>query len=170
MKARTILAIVLSIALILFASTCFATDNTEQDAMSVVQNVMENAGDGVKNVVNGTGNVVGGAVTGIGRGIGNMGNSINEGMQNMENTTENTTENTENMGGMINDTNGDYTAQRTATTRDGTGATTGTFFGMNATAWTWVIMGIVGASIIALVWFYGKQREDGYNTKHDDNF
>ena len=149
MKTRTIFVIALSFALILFATNCFATDNAGNGAMSGVQNVLEGAGNGVRNVVNGTGNVVEDAANGIGRGIGNIGNSIDEGMNNMDNTN-----------------NGDYTAQRTATTAENNG----TFLGMNSTVWTWVIMGIIGAAIISLVWFYGKQHEDGYKPNHDDNY
>ena len=45
-----------------------------------------------------------------------------------------------------------YTATRTA-------ADEGTLLGMNATAWTWLIIGMVGIAIIALVWYYSMQHD-----------
>ena len=50
-----------------------------------------------------------------------------------------------------------YIATRTSTTDS-------RFMGMNATAWTWLILGIAGIAIVALVWYYGSQMR----TNHDD--
>jgi len=54
--------------------------------------------------------------------------------------------------GMLDTTDGNYTATRTATTNNN-------FLGMSDTAWTWLILGIVGAAIVGLVWYYGAQYE-----------
>ena len=161
MNTRTILTIIIIFALIFFTNNIFATNNTQQ-GNSTIQNVMENAGNGIRNVVNGTGNIVGGAISGISQEMSNMGNDITKGMQNME-------ENTGNMNGLSN-TNSNYNAERTATAGNDTTAPTSTFFGMDSTTWTWIIMGIVGIAIIALVWFYSKQRTDKYDSKNEDNF
>ena len=53
--------------------------------------------------------------------------------------------------------NSNYTATRTATTNQ-------TFMGMSSTAWTWLIIGIAGIAIVALVWYYGSQ----IRTSNDD--
>ena len=55
--------------------------------------------------------------------------------------------------------NGDYTATRTSTTQ-------ATFMGMNATAWTWLILGIAAIAIVALVWYYSMQLRDA--NSHND--
>ena len=31
-----------------------------------------------------------------------------------------------------------------------------TFMGMNATAWTWLVIGVLGVLVIGLIWYYGK--------------
>jgi len=57
-------------------------------------------------------------------------------------------------------TNTDYTATRTAT-NDDTG-----LFGMSTTSSTWLILGIVGAVILGLVWYYGSQYESRNYNNH----
>ena len=161
MKTKTFIAIIISFALILFTSSSFATNDMMNNMGNGVQNVLSNAGNGIRNVINGTGNVVENMASGIGEGINNMTND------NENNTANETTNDT--FGGLMTDDNNNnsYNATRTATTGNTTNAT---FLGMNATAWGWLIMGIVGAAIVGLVWFYGKQHEDGYTPKHDDNY
>ena len=55
-------------------------------------------------------------------------------------------------------TNSNYNASRTSTA---------TVLGMNATAWTWLIVGIVGVAIVALVWFYGKEHSESSNNNYN---
>lgn len=55
------------------------------------------------------------------------------------------------------DTNGGYTAARTSATGNMTNS------GFN-NALVWVVLGVTGAIIIALVWYYGTQ------TTHRDNY
>ena len=60
-----------------------------------------------------------------------------------------------------NTTTGNYNARRTATS--GT-----TYAGMTANVWTWLIVGILGVAIVALVLFYGRQRSDNVEHSHID--
>lgn len=125
--------------------------------------------NGIRNAVGGAENVVEDAGKGIAEGIRN----ITAGGENvMENVTGNTNgQVTDNRASDTTTTGtGNYTAGRTATatTRAATaGTNNGTFLGMNSMVWTWVIMAIFGAAIVALVWFYGKQHTSSYN--NDDN-
>ena len=60
--------------------------------------------------------------------------------------------------------NGDYTAQRTATTTDGTMA------GMNSTTWIWLIMAVLAVAIIALVYYYSAGlATNNRNNYHNDD-
>ena len=111
--------------------------------------------DGIRNVVGGAENVMENAGNGIVSGVRNV---TSAGQNTMENATGDMGNRT--MGGMTTDNN-DYTATRT-TTRAAT-TTNATFLGMSSTMWTWLIMGIVGVAIIALVWMYAKQNENSYN-------
>lgn len=137
MKAKTILAITISLFIILFSSSCFATTNMLNDVGNGMKNAADTVGNGVKNVVNGAGNMVDGATSGR-----------NKGMNNAENGIE----------GMTSDTN-NYTANKTSATTNNDA----TFLGMNSTAWAWLIMAVFGAIIVGMVIFYGKQKNDSYN-------
>ena len=53
--------------------------------------------------------------------------------------------------------NGAYNATRTSVDTQA-----GTFMGMNSTAWTWLIMAIAAIAIVALVWYYGTQRQSSH--------
>lgn len=152
MKTKTFLSLVIAFAIIFFSSTCFASNN-----------MIENATNGIRNVMGSAENVIDNAASGIGQGVGTIGNNISEGMNSAGRTIQNVTN-----GGLMNDTNNNYTATRTATSVTNTNGST--FLGMNATAWGWLIMAIVGAMIVGFVWYYGKQHEDGYNPNHEDNY
>lgn len=160
MKKLTIIALITALAVLLFGISSFAANNIASDAVN-----------GVRNVVGGAENVIGGAAgsitNGIRNGVSDVDNSTDNTMGTMNNN-RNTTGNT--MGTMTTDTNnnGGYNATRTATTRMATTGATGTFLGMGATAWGWLIMAIVGIVTVALVWFYGKERELNYN--NNDNY
>lgn len=112
---------------------------------SNANNMMQSAGNAVKNA----GNAIGNAAA-------KTGNTIVNGTRNLLNDAENLGNNTENMTddtATIYDTNNDdYTAQRTATTNTG-------LFGMSNTMSTWLILGVVGAIIVGLIWYYGAQYE-----------
>lgn len=117
------------LSIVFLSSYSFATNNTVQSA----RNTIMNAGNAVGNVAEQAGN-------GIVNGVENLGNDIMGGVEGM--TSDSTS---------IMDS--DYTATRTATT-------TGTsLFGMSYAASTWLILGVVGAIIIGLIWYYGAQFE-----------
>lgn len=149
MKLKTLISVVTALTIVIFGvSYSFAANN----------NIASDAAQGIRNIVGGAENVIENTAGGITNGMRN-------GMATMDNTTENDTDYTAS-GSMTTDNN-NYTATRTATTRT---AATGndTFLGMGATAWTWLVMSIVGITTIALVWYYGKERENNYN--RNDNY
>ena len=144
MKKKLYITLFILLAILTFSfSYTFATNN-----IAVV--------DGIRNVVGGAENVMENAGNGIVSGVRNV---TSAGQNTMENATDNMGNRT--MDGMTTDDT-DYTATRT-TTRMATDTTTGTFLGMSATMWTWLIMAIVGVAIIALVWMYAKQNNHSYN-------
>lgn len=148
MKKITLIAITTILAVILFGISSFAANNIASDAVN-----------GVRNVVGGAENAVGGAISGMTNGVRNGMSAVGNTVHDAGNTMK---------SGMTTDTNNNgYNATRTATTRMATN-NSATFLGMNATAWGWLIMATVGIITVALVWYYGKERENSYN--HDDNY
>lgn len=114
---------------------------------SFATNMIQSAGNAVKNAGNAIGNTAVRAKDAIANGTrdlvngaGTVGNDVMNGVNGTA-TGMYTTDNTN-----------DYTATRTATT--GTG-----LFGMNDTMSTWLILGIVGAVIVGLIWYYSSQYE-----------
>ena len=87
-------------------------------------------------------------------------NAIEDGARDIANTTKSATgaaensmnNNSNSMQNNNRSSNSTYTATRTATS-----TTNPTFLGMTSTAWTWLIIGIAGIAIVALVWYYGSQ-------------
>ena len=116
---------------------------------------------------NNDGSMLQDAANGVRDAVGGAENAIEDGAKDIANTTkgvtgsaENAMENKDNSGKTTNNNrtnNSYYTATRTATT-------TPTFMGMSSTAWTWLIIGIAGIAIVALVWYYGSQ----IRTSNDD--
>lgn len=149
MKKITLTAIVTIFAVLLFGISSFAANNIASDAVQ-----------GVRNVVGGAENVVGGAISGVTNGVRN-------GVNGVENTANHAGNKMQ--GTMTTTNNNGYNASRTATTRTATNTGSNTFLGMGATAWGWFIMAVVGIITVALVWYYGKERESGYN-HNDDNY
>lgn len=149
MKKKLYITILTLLAILTFSiSYTFASNN-----MAAV--------DGIRNVVGGAENVVENAGKGIVDGVRNV---TSAGQNTMGNVTGGARTQTQNTGNKIVDgTANGYTATRTTTTRAATGTNTGTFLGMNSTAWTWLIMAIVGIAIVALVWMYAKQNHHSYN-------
>lgn len=124
-------------------STCFAN------------NELQDAADGVRNVVGGAENAIEDAAKNISNASKDATEKMEQGANNIGNTMTNNHNNNRNE--IANNNN--YTATRTATTDN-------TFMGMNATAWTWLIMGIAAIAIIALVWYYSMQfRSSDYHGK-----
>ena len=116
---------------------------------------------------NNDGSMLQDAANGVRDAVGGAENAVEDGAKGIANTTkgatgsaENAMENKDNSGMTQNNNrtnNSNYTATRTATTNQ-------TFMGMSSTAWTWLIIGIAGIAIVALVWYYGSQ----IRTSNDD--
>lgn len=122
-------------------SVCFANDSL-QEAADGVRNVVGDAENAVEDAARNISNASKDATGKIEQGANNIGNTV------MNNNNSNTT---------TGSTTNNYTATRTATTGN-------TFMGMNATAWTWLIIGIAAIAIVALVWYYSMQiRSSDYN-------
>lgn len=148
MYKKLLISICLSIATILCFTVCLANDAT---------NMVQDAANGVRNVVGGAEN----AVENAAGGLSNTAKNVTEGMENGANNITNDMRNTtNNMTSTTNTNNNGYTATRTSTD---TGAAT--FMGMNATTWTWLIMGIAAIAIVALVWYYATSLR---SSRYDD--
>lgn len=116
------------------------------------------ASTGVGNTIKDAGNIAGKAVSGatgavvdgakdLTKGAGNVMNNMSNANGDKEDDATNTSAT---IDGMFDNNNGDYTATRTATNNNN-------LLGMSDTTWTWLILGIVGAVIVALVWYYSAQ-------------
>ena len=130
-------------------SFCFANDAT---------NMVEGAVNGVRNAVSGAENAVENAAGGVSNTAKNITNGMENGANSVTNSVRNATGETKDTNDNMN--NDGYVATRTSTD---TGAAT--FMGMNATMWTWLIMGIAAIAIVALVWYYGSQVK---SSRYDD--
>ena len=108
-----------------------------------------NVGNDLKNVRNAAGSALSGAAGAVVDGARDLTNGASNMMNNMTNANGDTESDATNTMGT---TNSDYTATRTATGNNN-------MLGMSDTTWTWLILGIVGAAIIGLVWFYSSQYE-----------
>ena len=142
MKKKFLFVLVATILLLSIAISSFAMNNM--------------AGD-VRNFVGGTENVIEDAGKGLANGVKSGLNTVGEGTQNIVSNVGNDMQNAGNtMTGIItgnDNNNGGYTATRTATDDV-------TVAGMSANTWSWIIIGIAAAAIIALIWAYMRQRND----------
>ena len=121
-------------------TVCFATDG------------LGNVANDVRNVVGGVENTVENAVENAVRDVSNVSKDVTGSVENgMNSDTHNSMSRTNN-----------YNTTRVAT---GSSNMSG---GMSASAWTWLILGIVAIAIIAVVWYYSMQLTNGRNN-HDDN-
>ena len=103
----------------------------------------------LQDAANGVRDVVGGAENAIENGARDIANTTKGATGAAENSMNNNSNSMQNNNRSSNST---YTATRTATS-----TTNPTFLGMTSTAWTWLIIGIAGIAIVALVWYYGSQ-------------
>ena len=116
-------------------------------SFSVVLAADDNGGM-LQDAANDVRNVVGGAENAVEDGAKDIANTSRNATGDMENTmNSDSNRNMNNDNGNANS----YTATRT----DANGSAT--FMGMNSTAWSWLIIGIAGIAIVALVWYYGTQ-------------
>ena len=121
-------------------------------------NMGEDAVEGVRNFVGGAENVVEDTAKGVGEGIRTGITDVKDAAQD---TTHDMTRDNRN--------NGNYSAARTSASTTSTG---NSFLNMGATAWSLLIIAILGIITVALVWYYGKQNEINVNHSHnnDDNY
>lgn len=118
-------------------SYAFANTNMVNTVEHAAQNITSDAGNMLNNSANATKNTI----NNISAGTQRTGNNIVSG------TTTN------------NNRTGNYNATRTNTNA--------TWLGMDSTAWTWLIMGIVAVAIIALVWSYARQKNTSTNSNNE---
>ena len=121
----------------IYANTDGNLGNEIQESVNKSESTLQSAGEGIKNIASDIGNSLQDATTAITQEFNGKQQSPTETTNNNENRTANS----------------DYTATRTATDK-----LTGTT--MSDTAWIWLILGIVGAIIIALTWYYVSQYND----------
>ncbi len=153
-KLAILFAIIASIVLSI-AIPSFATEG-----------MVENAAEGARNIVGGAENAVEDGVKGTAEGVRSGLNTAGEAAKNTADSVKNTMTGNHNRSGVAttNNNNGNYTATRTSANA--------TFMGMTGTMWTWLVMGITGIAIVALIWYYGSSRENNISTasnNHDDN-
>lgn len=134
-------------------SICFAND---------AGNMIQNAGDNVRNVVGGVENTIEDSAKDVSNTSKDITADMENGANNVANSVTNDNNNTDNKNSMIDQgRDGAYTATRTST--DGTA---NTFMGMDASTWTWLIIGIAAIAIVAMVWYYAVQtRSSNYDNK-----
>lgn len=143
MKKFLVSTIIFSMILLCFSYISFAANLTND-----TKNAMNNIGNAVSNTSNNAKNAIQNVENNVENGAMKAKNTIVNGTENASNDLKNTANGAI---GTMGDTNGNYTATRTATD-------TG-FLGMNSTAWTWAILAIVGIAVVGLVWYYGSQYE-----------
>lgn len=141
MTKKIFFTLLLISLLILGISFSYATTNVGNDLMS--------AGKSVGNAVKGTADAAVDGARDLTNGASNMMNDMTNANGDKESDATNTLATTD---GIFSNAEGDYTAMQTSTTN-------GNLLGMSEMTWTWLILGIVGAVIVALVWYYGAQYE-----------
>lgn len=123
------------------------------------------ANDMVNDAVEGARNVVGGAENAVENAANDVTNAAKDATNSVENKMENAT-NTMNTNGEHNTTNNRVTSNTSTYNATRTNAEGSTLMGMNATMWTWLIIGIAAIAIVALVWYYSMQmRSSNYDDK-----
>ncbi len=136
---KKVFSLLIVLFLLFFTSNVFAANNEMGDSMN-------KAGNTVRNVVGGAENVVEDTAGAIGSGVRDLGNTVSDGVSRV-----------------TNNGNDDYTATRTATAR---ATDNGTFLGMSANTWTWLVLAIVTIAIVGLVWYYVAQNKSEYNSNN----
>lgn len=147
MMNKKIISTLLIISLFVISLSTYSFAAT--DGMNNLKNTVMNAGNTVGNAVVGAKNAVVNGAKGVTNGTATLGKDTVNTAQNLGNDTKNTVGSTT---GVLTNRNTNYTATRTATTNNN-------LFGLSSTAWTWLILGIVGLVIVGLVWYYGAQYE-----------
>lgn len=104
------------------------------------------------------------AVEGVRNVVGGAENAVEDAAKDVTNAAKDTTNSVENK--MENITNNRVTSSTSTYNATRTNAEGSTLMGMNATMWTWLIIGIATIAIVALVWYYSMQmRSSNYDDK-----
>ena len=145
MQKKLFAIFVIIIAIVFSFSVCFAAEDVLKNATNTVRDAVNDTEDAVEGTMHNAGDAIQDSTEKAKNTMENAGNKIEEAGNTLEKDTKNTTS-------KVTNTNNDgYTAARTSTTGSAT------FMGMNATAWTWLILGIAAIAIIAVVWYYSMQ-------------
>lgn len=142
MSKKIFFTLLLISLLIISHHFSFATTNISNDLMSAGKNV----GDAVKDTADAAMN----GARDLANGTSNMMNDIANANGDKESDATNTLNTND---GIFSNIDGDYSAMKTST------ATNNNLLGISEMTWTWLILGIVGVIIVALVWYYGAQYE-----------
>lgn len=142
MKKFLISTILLCLLTFVLSFSVFATSNMARSA----QNTTNSIGTAISVTANNAKNAIANGENMVENGVTNAKNAMVGSTKNMTNDMQNTTDNAVDTMG---NTDNDYDATKTSTT----------MLGMTSSGWTWLILGIVGALIIGLVWYYGNQYE-----------
>lgn len=154
MHKKLLVAAILIISLIFACTFCFANDNNLMQGVNSAANSVQNVVGGAENAVGNTMQKAGEAVKDAGEAAGNMAENVVNEAGNIIKNPVNAITNTENTAShSLSNTTGTngYNATRTST------GDTNTLMGMNATMWTWLIIGLAAIGIVALVWYYSMQ-------------
>lgn len=129
--------ILISTLVLLLCAVFLCSYSFAANMMQSASNTVMNAGNAIGNVAGQAGNTLVNGTRDLANGAANLGNDMMNGAKDMTGAGTTTT---------------DYTATRTTTD-------TTTLFGMSDTMSTWLILGIVGAVIVGLIWYYSAQYE-----------
>lgn len=136
MKTKFFISFILSAILIVLCSIPSFANNMIEDAENTVSNDAKDVAQDVTNVTQDASHKFENGIKDTGEAISGTINTARNDVMSM--TTDNS----------------NYSATRTATSTNNA-----TFAGMSANAWAWLIVGIFGVAIIALVWIYGNQKD-----------
>lgn len=144
MKRKTLLIVLILIAILFINNVSFATNEVKNDVHSVTDTVVDGAGRLGNDVKNGIGTAEGA----IENGARDLGNTFSDGINDIGDTVTN------GMQSVTGTMNSNYNATRT-TASDLANTNT-----MNFSVWTWVTVGIAGIVIVGLVWYYAQEHEE----------
>ena len=154
MHKKLLITTILLAFLISITTLCFANDEN-------MQNPVQNIVGGAENMAENAAKDVGNAVKDAGESAGNMAENVANETKNIVSNPVNAVTDADNTAShsLSNNTSNGYNVTRTSTE----GANT--LMGMNATMWTWLIIGLAAIGIIALVWYYSMQFTNSNNRR-----
>lgn len=137
MLKRSLIILFIIFSILFISNVCLA-NNTATTVKNVVNSGTNTVVDGISNLASDVRN-----------GVGNLENGIEDALT-MDDMNARNDDDFSNAGATTTD---NYTATRTATTREALGATGAD----TTTMWVWVILAVAAITIVGLVWYYGSQ-------------